>query len=247
MLDETDRDALMDAFTGDAQVRAEQVERGLTELSEATSGDSRARALTSLAFAAHNLRGAAATVGLSRIEALAAELESMATGPAVQDVVDDRVVDVAERLLADLRDLESSGGGIHLRAADAGTSPATVLHIEDNDANLVLVERVLARRPHVTVVEARNGAAGVALARDLQPSLILLDLRLPDIAGDEVLRRLRADPSLRHIPVVVISAEARPAETDRLLASGADAYLVKPIHVHTLLEVVDALLAKAAR
>jgi CheY-like chemotaxis protein len=120
-----------------------------------------------------------------------------------------------------------------------------VLHIEDNYSNLKLVERVLEHRPDVRLAEARTGGTGLALAEELVPALILLDLRLPDMPGADVLHLLRASESMRGIPVVVISAEARPAEADRLLAGGADDFLVKPIDIGALLDVVDRMLARA--
>jgi CheY-like chemotaxis protein len=244
ILGEQDRRDLIDAFTADARARLAQVEGGLRELEHATSAEMRARAVTTLALEAHTLRGAAATVGLAEIEALATEFERTLTGVESTNSSTDQIATVANRLLDALRDLKAPGGVTAPPAEIDPTGSAIVLHIEDNDANRKLVERVLARRPQIRLVEARDGAAGIALATELEPSLILLDLRLPDIAGDEVLRRLRAEPALRGIPVVLISAEARPAESDRLLAGGASAYLVKPIDVQTLLDVVDALLLK---
>jgi CheY-like chemotaxis protein len=131
-----------------------------------------------------------------------------------------------------------------VRLPREGDGPV-VLHVEDNAFNLKLVERVLEQRPEIRLAETRTGAAGLALARDLVPSLILLDLRLPDIPGDSVLRLLREDVMTREIPVVMISAEARPVEADRLLAAGANEFLVKPIDIRTLLDVVDRILARA--
>ena len=118
----------------------------------------------------------------------------------------------------------------------------TVLHIEDNPANLALVERVLSHRPEITVVPAMQGRLGVELALKYRPILILLDLNLYDIPGDEVLRLLRADPVTADIPVIIISADAMPRQVQRLLSSGALAYLTKPININELLQYVDATL-----
>jgi CheY-like chemotaxis protein len=128
-----------------------------------------------------------------------------------------------------------------------GEGRPVVLHVEDNPSNLMLVERILERRPDVELREARSGADALELAATLRPSLVLLDLRLPDMSGDAVLRSLRDNRETRDTPVVVISAEARPAEADRLLAAGADDYLVKPIDVAEFLEVVDRMLTRARR
>ena len=121
----------------------------------------------------------------------------------------------------------------------------TVLHIEDNLANVELVERVLAQRPDITVVPAMQGRMGVDLARRHHPILILLDLNLVDLPGVEVLKMLRDDPETADIPVAIVSADAMPRQVQRLLSSGAVAYLTKPIDIHRLLEVVDDAVAQA--
>jgi signal transduction histidine kinase/CheY-like chemotaxis protein len=125
----------------------------------------------------------------------------------------------------------------------------TLLYIEDNLSNLRLVERIIARLPGVKLIAAIRGRLGLDLAREHRPDLILLDLHLPDVPGDEVLRRLRQDPQTRDIPVVVISADASPGQVKRLLETGARAYLTKPIDIAQLLALlqeslgVDATLA----
>jgi signal transduction histidine kinase/CheY-like chemotaxis protein len=120
--------------------------------------------------------------------------------------------------------------------------PSTkVLYIEDNVSNLRLVERILARDGNIELVSAMQGRLGVELAREHQPALILLDLHLPDIAGDEVLRQLRDDPQTSGIPVVVVSADATAGQIRRLLGEGALAYLTKPLDVSELRGLVDSL------
>jgi len=121
----------------------------------------------------------------------------------------------------------------------------TVLHIEDNLANVELVERVLAQRPDITVIPAMQGRMGVDLARRHHPALILLDLNLVDLPGAEVLQILRDDPLTSEIPVVIVSADAMPRQVQRLLSSGAVAYLTKPIDIHRLLELVDEAVDQA--
>jgi signal transduction histidine kinase/DNA-binding NarL/FixJ family response regulator len=121
----------------------------------------------------------------------------------------------------------------------------TVLHIEDNLANVELVERVLAQRPDITVIPAMQGRMGVDLARRHHPALILLDLNLVDLPGIEVLQILRDDPTTADIPVAIVSADAMPRQVQRLLSSGAVAYLTKPIDIHRLLELVDDAVAQA--
>jgi PAS domain S-box-containing protein len=121
-------------------------------------------------------------------------------------------------------------------------APATLLYIEDNLANLSLVETILLSRPHWRTMPALQGQIGVELAREHTPDLILLDLHLPDISGEEVLRRLRAEPRTATIPVVVITADATRTTVERLRTAGADAYLTKPLDIDEFLETVGRLL-----
>lgn len=125
-----------------------------------------------------------------------------------------------------------------------GNRRRVVLHIEDNASNRKLVELVVSRRPDLELVEAHDGETGLELARSLRPDLILLDLRLPGISGEEVLARLRGDPVTADLRVVVISAEARPGETTRVIEAGAERYLVKPVDVVELLAVLESVEAE---
>jgi PAS domain S-box-containing protein len=118
----------------------------------------------------------------------------------------------------------------------------TILYIEDNLSNLELIQRLLARRPEIKLIPAMQGQLGFDLAREHRPDLILLDLHLPDIPGDEVLRRLREVPETREIPVVMISADAIPRQINRLLAAGARAYLTKPLDVKKFFDVFNDIL-----
>lgn len=114
-----------------------------------------------------------------------------------------------------------------------------VLHIEDNLSNLALVERVFAQRDNVEVVAAMYGRLGVELAREHKPALVLLDLHLPDMGGEQVPQRLRDDPVTASIPVVIVSTEATQGHIQRLLSAGAASYLTKPLDVPQLLRVLD--------
>jgi PAS domain S-box-containing protein len=120
--------------------------------------------------------------------------------------------------------------------------PRTLLCIEDNPANLKLMQRVVSRRPTWRLLSAMQGSLGLELARQHHPDLILLDLHLPDLSGEEVLRSLLADPRTRQIPVVVLSADATPTQVRKILGAGADAYLTKPLDVRRLLELMDETL-----
>jgi len=114
-----------------------------------------------------------------------------------------------------------------------------VLYIEDNLSNLRLVEMIFMRVPGLDLVTAQSGAQGLALASAKKPDVILLDLHLPDMDGEQVLAQLKAQVETRDIPVVVLSADALPKQTARLTAQGIDAYLTKPIDRCELLATVS--------
>ena len=127
------------------------------------------------------------------------------------------------------------------RPRGARARPARVLYIEDNPSNLRLV-RADPRAPARDRLPAMQGRLGLELARQHRPDLVLLDLHLPDMPGDEVLAALQADPRTRRIPVVILSADATHGRIERLLAAGARAYLTKPIDVARLLATLDSFL-----
>ena len=126
-------------------------------------------------------------------------------------------------------------------AAAAGTAaPAVgVLYVEDNPANVKLVERILGLRPHIGLIVAVTGAQGLAVAFERRPELVLLDLNLPDMSGEDVLRAIRADERTAATAVVMVSADATPGQVARLRAAGADAYLTKPFEIDEFLAMVD--------
>ena len=124
---------------------------------------------------------------------------------------------------------------------DTATRP-TVLYIEDNLANVQLLEQVFARRPELQLLPAMQGGLGLELAREHEPALILLDLDLPDLNGREVLAQLRRDAATAHIPVVILTADATFERKDDLLEAGADDYLTKPIDVKRFMQVLDRYL-----
>ncbi|MFY9587944.1 MAG: PAS domain S-box protein [Actinomycetota bacterium] len=137
---------------------------------------------------------------------------------------------------------ESNTPMIAAEKADDPLRGRLVLYIEDNPSNLRLVERVLARRPQIQLLTAMQGGIGIDLAREHHPELILLDLNLPDMTGDEVLRRLKENPATDGIPVVVLSADATKGAIERLLEAGARAYITKPIDLKEVLDVIDQTL-----
>ena len=129
----------------------------------------------------------------------------------------------------------------------AGGAHAVVLYVEDNIANLRLIERVLRERPHVELLAAMQGSFAIELARSKRPRLVLLDQHLPDMTGEEVLAALRSDPRTADIPVIAVSADARPGAIRRLRDAGAKAYLTKPLDIDDFLAVLDAELAQPTR
>ena len=127
---------------------------------------------------------------------------------------------------------------------EAAASGPTVLYIEDNPSNYALVTQILEmQRPTIRLLGAMLGQLGLDMARAHRPELILLDLHLPDVQGEEVLRQLQADLITRDIPVVMVSADATTEQPRRLLASGARAYLTKPLKIAELVQAVDDALA----
>ena len=120
----------------------------------------------------------------------------------------------------------------------------TLLYVEDNLSNLRLVEHILRHRPNITLLSAMQGRLGLELAQKHRPDLILLDLHLPDIMGDEVLRLLRQDDATSEIPIVMLSADASPPQIKRLRAEGAEDYLTKPLDVRKFLKVLEKYLNK---
>jgi PAS domain S-box-containing protein len=134
---------------------------------------------------------------------------------------------------ADGPDLDAGGG-----AKTEARPTATVLYIEDNLANLRLVQQIFQRVGNVEIMSAVQGRLGLELARTHRPDLILLDLHLPDIPGEDVAKALRADEATRAIPIVVLSADAYSSKRRSLLALGVDAYLTKPFDVNEMMALI---------
>lgn len=117
-----------------------------------------------------------------------------------------------------------------------------ILYIEDNSANLRLVNGILKRRPAVKLLTAENGQLGIALAKGEIPDLIVVDINLPDMNGFELLQKLQEDKDTCKIPVIALSANAMPKDIEKALAAGFQKYITKPIHVKKFLEIIDELL-----
>jgi CheY-like chemotaxis protein len=129
-------------------------------------------------------------------------------------------------------------------SAPEPTNAGTIVYVEDNLSNVRLMERILQQRPGLTLHHAPNGNSAFDLIRERHPDLVLLDMHLPDMSGEEVLHHLWADPASRSIPIVVVTADATPGLARRLKAAGATACITKPLNLKELLDLVDTLLSK---
>src|SRR5262245_36047882 len=115
-----------------------------------------------------------------------------------------------------------------------------ILYVEDNDDNVYMLKNRLTRAG-CTVVVATDGAQGVAMATSAQPDLILMDLTLPDINGEEATRRIKGDPVTKGIPVIALTANAMSGDREKALAAGCDDFDTKPVELQRLLDKIRAL------
>ena len=155
------------------------------------------------------------------------------------------------KLVNDVLELSGRANG-ELPQPVAQTPPqpgpqASVLYIEDNEVNLLIVEALMRQRPDLRFLSACDGHSGVAVAQAERPSLILLDMQLPDIDGGEVLRRLRADPATAAIHCIALSANAVPEDIQAALAAGFDAYWTKPLDMPAFLQSLAQRFGPAPR
>ncbi len=139
--------------------------------------------------------------------------------------------------------VEAVHAAAKLTPGSGEASRRTLLYVEDNPANLELVEQIIARRPQLRLLSAADGTLGVEFARTHRPDVILMDINLPGISGIEALRILRADPATAHIPIIALSANAVPRDIARGLEAGFFNYLTKPIKVAEFMQALDLALA----
>ena len=125
---------------------------------------------------------------------------------------------------------------------ESSVAPRTLLYVEDNPANLQLVEQIIARRPDMRLLSATTGALGIELARSSRPDVILMDINLPGMSGIKAMQILRADTATAHIPIVALSANALPRDIERGLEAGFFRYLTKPIKVSEFMDTLDVAL-----
>ena len=124
--------------------------------------------------------------------------------------------------------------------------PRRILIVEDNEVNLKLVEIIL-RKAGYLIVSARDAEHGIELANSLRPDLILMDIHLPGMYGLVAIGILKKEPSTREIPVLALTALAMKGDEDRIIASGSDGYIQKPVSHERLLQKVSALLSREDR
>jgi len=148
----------------------------------------------------------------------------------------------------------------HPRAAQHGEAEAlvhpqaptdarlrTLLYVEDNPANMMLVEQLIAECPDIRLLTAVNGTLGIELARATQPTVILMDINLPGVSGIKALKILREDPATAHIPVVALSANAMPRDVAKGLEAGFFRYLTKPIQIREFMDTLNVALEFAEK
>ena len=131
--------------------------------------------------------------------------------------------------------------------APEGAALRTLLYVEDNPANLELVEQLVSMRTDVRLLSATDGSVGIDFARNLRPDVILMDINLPGISGIQALQILQNDQNTKHIPVIALSANAMASDIEQGLQLGFFHYLTKPIRVRDFMLTLDAALAFAAR
>ncbi|MFN3853447.1 response regulator [Phreatobacter sp.] len=120
----------------------------------------------------------------------------------------------------------------------------TVMIVEDNELNMKLFHDLLEANGYRTI-QTRNGMEALTLARNERPDLILMDIQLPEVSGLDVTRWIKEDETIRHIPVVAVTAFAMKGDEERIRAGGCEAYLSKPISVAKFIETVRQFLGKA--
>ena len=125
---------------------------------------------------------------------------------------------------------------------ETGSNTHTLLYVEDNPANLMLVEDLIARRTDLRLLSARDGISGVTIAREALPDVILMDINLPGISGIQAMRILSENPATAHIPVVALSANAMPRDIEKGLEAGFFRYLTKPIKINEFMSALDEAL-----
>jgi CheY-like chemotaxis protein len=143
-------------------------------------------------------------------------------------------------------DTENAAPYAHVPVKNAAQQ-RTLLYVEDNPANLMLVEDLIARRSDLSLLSARDGMSGIEIARAERPDVVLMDINLPGISGITAMKILADDPLTAHVPVIALSANAMPHDVERGLEAGFFRYLTKPIKVQEFMATLDLALRYARR
>jgi PAS domain S-box-containing protein len=188
-------------------------------------------------------------IGLAIVKALVEAMGGsvhVESAPGVGSVFELRLQSAAEAAAPEApSEPDEAGPGAEGSRSSTGTPRHTVLYIEDNPINALIISELLTRRPDIALQVAVDGTSGVAQASALRPDLVLLDMQLPDFDGFEVLRRLRADPATAAIPCIALSANAMPADIERALAAGMSDYWTKPLDFKAFMAALDTLFGPA--
>lgn len=145
-----------------------------------------------------------------------------------------------------LHDEEPAASATHPLAEDTevGYNQRHVLYVEDNETNVEVMRGIFGLRPQIHLSIATNGTDGLAAVRRERPDLVLLDMHLPDLDGMALLQQLKADDATADVPVIVVSADALPAQVAAAHSAGALRYLTKPVAIDEMLDVLDEELGK---
>ncbi|MFA6314304.1 MAG: PAS domain S-box protein [Sterolibacterium sp.] len=177
------------------------------------------------------------------IELMGGTISVESTVGVGSEFVIELIRDVTPRLAAG--NTMPTDSGIH-PTDQASAPPRTLLYVEDNPANLMLVEQIIESHPRIRMLSARDGNVGVALARAHLPDVILMDINLPGISGIEAMKILRKDPATKHIPIIALSANAMLRDITKGLEAGFFRYLTKPIKINEFMNALDDALRFSA-
>jgi CheY-like chemotaxis protein len=232
---EDPRPALLPLFAAEARRRLDVIDAGLT---------AERRDYRSLVREAHTVRGSAAVLGLEQVAQEAERLEdAFARARSDPGKLDADEAQLAVRRIRTLLAAVRAPAEEPVEDAPAATPPARlVLCVEDSTVNARLVERILEAQGDA-VVAAGSGQDACRLAVERRPDIVLLDLHLPDMSGEEVVRRLAARSETRDVPIVVMTGGADERRFEALLALGVRGVLEKPYASRDLVAAVDAALA----
>jgi CheY-like chemotaxis protein len=143
--------------------------------------------------------------------------------------------------------IEEGEAATFVKRQSRGSGQHTLLYVEDNPANLKLVEQIIERHHDIQLLTALNGTRGIEIAHESRPDVILMDINLPGISGIEAMKILLSDPATAHIPVIALSANAMPLDIERGMKAGFFSYITKPIKVNEFMDAVNVALKYAEK